>query len=196
MVHMRKFSPAAPRALALAVLFFAAPLAPAQQVWADEDRDWGVGPVMSLRQAPYSAPTPTSIPGARVARTLDMRELVGRQPPPILIDVAGGDNCPDRIGHSLVIDNLIETVTGGIGVGIQLHVDTDWLRHSLFMAMNTNARQKLEIADENTNSHLLYDSGNIGGTPDEMLAAVHGDHLTGNRGGVQQIAHCAGDIGG
>ena len=88
---MRKFSPAAPRALALAVLLLAAPLAPAQQVWADEDRDWGVGPVMSLRQAPYSAPTPTSIPGARVARTLDMRELVGRQPPPILIDVAGGD---------------------------------------------------------------------------------------------------------
>lgn len=82
---------AVPRGLVLALLLAAAPPGMAQQAWADEDRDWGVAPVLSLRQAPYSAPTPMTIPGARVARTVDMNELVGRQPAPILIDVAGGE---------------------------------------------------------------------------------------------------------
>ena len=48
----------------LAALLLLSGMSGAQaQLLADEDRDWGVAPVASLRQPPYSAPTPMNIPG-------------------------------------------------------------------------------------------------------------------------------------
>src|SRR4051812_18080014 len=55
------------------------------QPWADEDRDWGVAPVASLRQPPYSAPTPMSITGARTVTTADLKTLLESPPAPLQV---------------------------------------------------------------------------------------------------------------
>ena len=67
------------------------------QSFADEDRDWGVVPQERIRSAPYTAPTPTVIPGATVIATRDLRSLVeavpgsGPNDRPVLVDVASGE---------------------------------------------------------------------------------------------------------
>lgn len=58
---------------------------------AEEDRDWQVQPPVALRQAPYSAPTPTRIPEGKVVRTADLLLMTQSSPPPVLIDVAAGE---------------------------------------------------------------------------------------------------------
>ena len=77
----------------LILLFFHAPA-----VWpfADEERDWGVPPTRELRQAPYSAPTPTEIPGAKLLSTRELHSMLILAPTPVLVDVASGD------GHSTI----------------------------------------------------------------------------------------------
>lgn len=59
--------------------------------FADEDRDWGVPPQRDIRQAPYSAPTPIEIPGARRISTGNLHDMLIMAPPPVLIDVASGE---------------------------------------------------------------------------------------------------------
>ena len=54
--------------------------------YADESRDWGIAPTNRLRQQPYHAPTPLTIPGAQVLTTRELRAMVASAPP-ILIDV-------------------------------------------------------------------------------------------------------------
>lgn len=67
------------------------------QSFAEEDRDWGIAPQERIRGAPYTAPTPSSIPGAKVIATRELRALVeagaGSEPGnrPLLVDVASGD---------------------------------------------------------------------------------------------------------
>lgn len=71
--------------------------------FADEDRDWGVAPVATLRQPPYHAPTPLEIPGARVVHTVELRAMTLGARPPVLIDVLSGE------GH--------ETLAGAVWLG-------------------------------------------------------------------------------
>lgn len=61
------------------------------QAYADESTDWGVPPQSEIRKPPYSGPTPVAIPGGRTVATDELRELVGRQPAPLLVDVAAGE---------------------------------------------------------------------------------------------------------
>lgn len=94
-----------PLAVAAALMFCCTGQCRAQG-FADEAKDWGVAPPSTLRRAPYSAPTPLEIPGARVVRTEELRRLAAETPKPLLIDVASGE------GHT--------TLTGALwwpGVG-------------------------------------------------------------------------------
>jgi PQQ-dependent catabolism-associated CXXCW motif protein len=59
--------------------------------FADEDHDWNVAPTRDIRQAPYSAPTPTVIPGGSLVSTRNLQEMLIFSPTPILIDVASGE---------------------------------------------------------------------------------------------------------
>jgi PQQ-dependent catabolism-associated CXXCW motif protein len=59
--------------------------------YADEDHDWGVAAQQEIRRAPYSGPTPREVPGARVIHTDELKALAGRQPEPVLVDVAAGE---------------------------------------------------------------------------------------------------------
>ena len=59
--------------------------------FADEDRDWGVPPTRDIRQPPYSAPTPTQVPGATPISTKDLQTKLTAVPAPVLVDVASGD---------------------------------------------------------------------------------------------------------
>jgi PQQ-dependent catabolism-associated CXXCW motif protein len=74
--------------LMLANAVYAQP-APGTSGYAEEDRDWGVAPTNRLRQQPYHAPTPLTIPGAQVVKTRDLRAMLAGAAPPVLIDVLG-----------------------------------------------------------------------------------------------------------
>ena len=60
---------------------------------ADEDADYGVAPVATLRLSDYSAPTPREVPGAQTLGTELLRKWLQGEtlPPPLLFDVLGGD---------------------------------------------------------------------------------------------------------
>jgi PQQ-dependent catabolism-associated CXXCW motif protein len=55
--------------------------------YADEARDWGVSPTNRLRQPPYHAPTPLTIPGAQVVHTRELQAILAGASPTVLIDV-------------------------------------------------------------------------------------------------------------
>lgn len=66
----------------------ALPAEPALQApYAQEDQDWGVEPPSRLRTKGYHAPTPGSIPGARVIRTLQLKALLDSGSPVTVVDV-------------------------------------------------------------------------------------------------------------
>ena len=81
------------RTLGVAVLVLHVAVSQAQGI-ADEDRDWGVAASTVLRRAPYTAPTPTAIPGARPVRTDELKRLLAAESgaeKPLLLDVASGE---------------------------------------------------------------------------------------------------------
>lgn len=52
-----------------------------------EDTDWGVNPTSSFKKKPYHAPTPKSIPGARVISTTALKQLLLENKDIVIIDV-------------------------------------------------------------------------------------------------------------
>lgn len=88
---------------ALFFLFSGATRAAGADRYADEDRDWGIVPISTLRQPPYHAPTPLEIPGAGVVHTHELDALLKSPRPPVLIDVLSGE------GH--------ETLAGAVWLG-------------------------------------------------------------------------------
>ena len=58
---------------------------------ANEDVDFGVAPVSTLRTGDYHAPTPREVPGAKTIGTSALRESLQAQPLPLLFDVLGGE---------------------------------------------------------------------------------------------------------
>ena len=52
-----------------------------------EDKDWGIAPTARPKRPPYHAPTPTSLPGARVIKTLELKELLLANKSVLVIDV-------------------------------------------------------------------------------------------------------------
>jgi PQQ-dependent catabolism-associated CXXCW motif protein len=55
--------------------------------YASEDHDWGVAPTGDIRLPPYHAPTPRSIPGARVIQTLELKALLEQDRNVVIVDV-------------------------------------------------------------------------------------------------------------
>lgn len=60
------------------------------QAFAYEDKDWGVAPTTSEKRQPVHSPTPTSIPGGRVIRTLELKALLSAHPEVVVVDVLDG----------------------------------------------------------------------------------------------------------
>ena len=58
---------------------------------ANEDTDYGVAPVSTLRTGDLHAPTPGEVPGAKTIRTNMLRDSLQADPQPLLFDVLGGD---------------------------------------------------------------------------------------------------------
>jgi PQQ-dependent catabolism-associated CXXCW motif protein len=57
------------------------------QTFSFEDKDWNIEAVATPKRAPYHAPTPTSIPGARVIKTLELKALLDTNKGVVVIDV-------------------------------------------------------------------------------------------------------------
>jgi PQQ-dependent catabolism-associated CXXCW motif protein len=66
------------------------PVGGAADAYADESRDWGVAPPPGYRAKDYHGPTPTSLPGARVVTTAELKEMLDKNPRPFLLDVLSG----------------------------------------------------------------------------------------------------------
>jgi PQQ-dependent catabolism-associated CXXCW motif protein len=62
----------------------------AAETYAEEDRSWGIEPPPGYRAKDYHAPTPDSLPGARIVRTAELQEMLERDPRPFLVDVLSG----------------------------------------------------------------------------------------------------------
>jgi PQQ-dependent catabolism-associated CXXCW motif protein len=78
--------------VAIVLVFGALPAFAAEPDLGAEDRNWGIAPTREIKQAPYSAPTPLEVPGARLVSTEALRNMVAASPAPLLLDVAGGDD--------------------------------------------------------------------------------------------------------
>jgi len=52
-----------------------------------EDRDWGLAPTTTPKRPPYHAPTPMTIPGARVIKTLELKALLDTNKNILIVDV-------------------------------------------------------------------------------------------------------------
>ncbi|MCC6533751.1 MAG: sulfurtransferase [Burkholderiales bacterium] len=76
--------------------------------YAEEDRSWGIAPPPGYRAKDYHAPTPDSVPGARVVTTLELKAMLESEPRPFLIDVLSGPAHPTVPG-SIWLHN------GGLG---------------------------------------------------------------------------------
>ena len=88
---------AAARALIVAGMLLCAATVGAQEppkpgVYGEEDRDWGVPPRSQLRTIEYHAPTPLLIPGGKTVRTVELYQMLQKEPRPYVIDVLGGGN--------------------------------------------------------------------------------------------------------
>ncbi len=73
------------------------------QAFAFEDKDWNVEAVATPKRAPYHAPTPTSIPGARVIKTLELKALLDTNKSVVVVDVLdskGRKSLPDAVWMS------------------------------------------------------------------------------------------------
>lgn len=55
--------------------------------FANEDRDWGVAATDTPRRASLHAPTPRSLPGGRVVKTLELKALLDANKDVVVIDV-------------------------------------------------------------------------------------------------------------
>lgn len=63
------------------------PTSAEEPVYAMEDNDWGVSPTSTVKKKPYHAPTPKSIPGARVISTAALQQLLRDNKDIVIIDV-------------------------------------------------------------------------------------------------------------
>jgi len=77
-------------AAAIGIVLPSAPALAQDRAYGGEDRDWNVAPTTQLRTGDYHGPTPRTIPGGRVVRTIELRSMLGDGSPPYLIDVLGG----------------------------------------------------------------------------------------------------------
>ncbi len=99
--------------------------------FADEAVDYGVPPTNTLHLHDFDAPTPTHIQGARTITTMELRNMMASDRPPVLIDVIGGQ-------QNVSLPNAIWLRDAGSG----RHLDDDvqaWL--DLHLA-NLTARDK------------------------------------------------------
>ena len=60
---------------------------PQDQAFSYESKDWGVAPASRPQGPPFGKPTPTSIPGARVIKSLELKGLLDANKQVVVIDV-------------------------------------------------------------------------------------------------------------
>jgi len=67
----------------------AASVAREAQLFSNEDTDWGIDPTSALRTSQYHAPTPRTIPGGQIIKTMELRNLLDGEKAVVAIDVLG-----------------------------------------------------------------------------------------------------------
>jgi PQQ-dependent catabolism-associated CXXCW motif protein len=62
-----------------------------QPAYDNETQDYGIAPTKRIRLNAYEAPTPLVVAGATTLTTPQLRDMLLSAPPPLLIDVLGGN---------------------------------------------------------------------------------------------------------
>lgn len=121
--------------LVLAVSACASPMpsAPTSLTRAEEVAPSGVAPSSSLRLANYHAATPNSVPGAKTITTADLNALVQSQPPPVLIDVLGGN------GHE-TLPNATWLRGAGLGSDFNDQTQARLVKHAMRLTGSDKGR--------------------------------------------------------
>ncbi len=105
------------RTLLIGLALLAPACTPWQQVKLDqpaydnETQDYGLAPTSRIRTGAYEAPTPRQVTGATTITTPQLRDmLLSAPPPPLLIDVLGGN-------QTVSLPGAIWLPGAGLGVG-------------------------------------------------------------------------------
>jgi len=120
----------------------------AAQVFANEEKDWGVPARKQPRTDRYHAPTPRELPGAKTIRTMELRAMQSQSSGPILIDVLGGD------GH--------RTIRGSHwlkGAGLGVDAETERLRLDLEKLTSGRKAAPIVFFCLNSECWLSYNAG-------------------------------------
>jgi hypothetical protein len=62
----------------LAAAQAAFPQVPGAPAFAYEEKDWGIAPIAVPKRMPVHGPTPVTLPGARVIKTLELKALLAQ----------------------------------------------------------------------------------------------------------------------
>jgi PQQ-dependent catabolism-associated CXXCW motif protein len=81
-----------------------------QPAYDNETQDYGLVPTSLIRTGAYEAPTPSQIIGAATITTPHLRDMLLVAPPPLLIDVLGGN-------QTVSLPQAIWLPGAGLGVG-------------------------------------------------------------------------------
>ena len=81
-----------------------------QPAYDNETQDYGLAPTSQIRTSAYDAPTPRQITGATTITTPRLRDMLLSAPPPLLIDVLGGN-------QTVSLPGAIWLPGAGLGVG-------------------------------------------------------------------------------
>lgn len=95
--------------------------------YADESKDFGVSEMKNPKGPPYGSATPLTIPGAKAITTEQLKEMMGKEPKPLLIDalaapdmIEGAEGLGSGIGEQRMFGKdrsmfpkALETLTGG-----------------------------------------------------------------------------------
>lgn len=120
------------------------------QVFANEDKDWGIAPTKAARTGRVHAPTPKELPGAKTITLMQLRELQEQSPKPILIDVLTGD------GHRTIPGALWLREAGGPSFG---NAERERLRLDLEKLTNRSKAAPVVFFCLSSECWLSYNAG-------------------------------------
>lgn len=118
-----------PRVLAayLSMVFTVAASNVSAADYADESKDFGVSEMKNPKGPPYGSATPLTIPGAKTVTTEQLKEMLGQDPKPVLVDalaapdmIEGAEGLGNGVGEQRMFGKdrsmfpkALETLTGG-----------------------------------------------------------------------------------
>jgi PQQ-dependent catabolism-associated CXXCW motif protein len=92
------------------------------QEFAAESKDWGIAPTQSQRLSDHHAPTPLSVKGAKLVKTIALRKLLATDPNVVVVDLLDGEGRMTVPGAHWM---------AGAGLGLTSPAEVSWFTQAL-----------------------------------------------------------------